>query len=374
MLSDDDWLKVVAISKTRGALMPDTYFPAQAKTLRWKGGVTRYFSHFPGEAPEGYTSPESPEHMAMKVAIYKRLLDMGIPAELEVGQDDWRADILVGKSAFAPSLAVEVQITPQSAQRTLERTEQRQRSGLPTLWVFGGSALTGHLPGDLIRNNPVFIADTPDKAADIVAAVCAGKAFYDDLSGYQQTPARPVALLVSCRCGERWLYPFGMILLANRISREMPPVFISCFRTFKAGESSSPSARLKSVEAYFDLYMPSFKRVAQNYRVGLGDPNEVQSCYGRFGKLSQRVRVWERSYHCPACALTPTALTRGVPAGVDLLRCPVPIAEEVDARTILQVAPGWRTTRQHGYVEAVMTEAEWKAKFIAPLRTALATR
>lgn len=50
VLSDEDWKKVVKISKGRQVLMPDTKLPAQAKTLRRDGGITRYFSHFPERA------------------------------------------------------------------------------------------------------------------------------------------------------------------------------------------------------------------------------------------------------------------------------------------------------------------------------------
>ena len=133
-LSNDEWSALVKLSKERRVLMDDTKLPAIAKTVRWKGGVTRFFSHFPGEAPEGYASKESPAHAARKLAIYARLLELGIPAELEAGQDDWRADVLVGESALGPALAIEVQLTKQSAQLTYERTHQRSASGVPTLW------------------------------------------------------------------------------------------------------------------------------------------------------------------------------------------------------------------------------------------------
>lgn len=68
-LSDDDWKQVVKISKQRLVKMPDTGLPAQAKTRRWSGGITRFFSHFPGEAPAGYAGEESPLHAAMKLTI-----------------------------------------------------------------------------------------------------------------------------------------------------------------------------------------------------------------------------------------------------------------------------------------------------------------
>ncbi len=372
VLSDEDWKKVVKLSKRRQVLMADTNLPAQAKTRRWDGGITRYFSHFPGESPEGYTNTESPEHIAMKMAIYKALVDLGIRAELEDGVDDWRADILVGDSAFAPRLAIEVQISPQSAQQTYVRTEQRNRSGVPTLWIFGSAGLTGVICEDLARSNPVFIANTPQDAADIASAVCRGHAFYDDLLQYQQTPARPVALLVNCTCGDRWLYPFGSVLLLNRISGETAPLFISCFRTSKVGKGLLPSARMRAVERYFDLGMSSVKASAEKYGVGFGQPSEVWHRYGRFGNIKSGIRVWERSYSCPACASTPEPLTRGLPKGVDLLMCPVPVATTVDARSVLNVTSCWRTYRQDGWVESVMCERRWKDEFIYPLRSAIA--
>lgn len=372
VLSDEEWKKVVKLSKGRQVLMPDTKLPAQAKTLRWVGGITRYFSHFPGESPEGYSGTESPEHIAMKVAIYMKLVALGIPAELEDGVDDWRADILVGVSAFAPRLAIEVQISPQSAQRTYERTEQRNRSGVPTLWIFGSRGLTGVINEDLARANPVFVARTPLDAADIASAVCRGQAFYDDLSHYEQTPARPVALLVNCACGDRWLYPFGCVLLLNRISGETGPMFICCFRTSRVGEGLLPTARMRAVERYFDLAMFAVRVSAEKYGVGFGQPSEVWHRYGYFGNSNSGIRVWERSYGCPACARTPEPLTQGLPKKVALSMCPVPVATTVDARSFLRVKPSWRMSRKDGWVESVMSERRWKDEFIDPLRSVIA--
>lgn len=68
--------------------MPVTRRPTQAKTPLWNGRITRYFSHFPGEAPPGYTNMYSSEHTAMNLAIYQRLLQLGVPVELEAVQED----------------------------------------------------------------------------------------------------------------------------------------------------------------------------------------------------------------------------------------------------------------------------------------------
>lgn len=371
LLSDARWKEVVKLSKSRQVLMPDTGLPAQAKTLRLKGGITRYFSHFPGEAPEGYASLESPEHMAMKIAIYEKLISLGIPAELEDGLEDWRADILVGSSAFSEGLAIEVQITPQSSQRTYERTEQRQRSGIPTLWIFGKDGKLGHLAEDLLRANPVFTVESPEQAAEAASSVCSGQAFFDDLSQYRETPARPVAVLFDCECKERWLYPFGMVLLTNRISKETPPVFVSCFRTTKVGKALSTADRLEAAKAYFDLYMPALKATSCQYNLSLGYPKEVRQRYGRFGRSKNRTQVLERHYCCPVCLKVPEPLTHGLPNGVDLLKCPTPIAGNVDARPVLNIDQCWRTKKQQGHVETVMSMAEWKSTVVNPLKKAV---
>lgn len=258
LLSAEAWKEVVALSKDRKVLMPDTRCPAQAKTLRWSGGITRYFSHFPGEAPPGYASMESPEHMAMKLAIYQRLLQLGVPVELEAGQDNWRADFLVGVSAFSTALAIEVQLTQQSARRTYDRTAQRRRAGVPTLWLFGAGRLTGHLSLDLLESTPVFVVRNAAEAARIASAVCGGRAFFDDLSIFKKTPAKPLALRIDCACGQRWLYPFGAILLPNRVSARWCSIRhrrrISSVRLIATWKASSkhPKRRLRqrSVRSY----------------------------------------------------------------------------------------------------------------------------
>jgi hypothetical protein len=350
--------------------MQDTGLAAQAKTLRWNGGTTRYFSHFSGEAPEGYVNRESPEHMAMKLAVYQRLLDRGVPAELEAGMDDWRADILVGHSAFSAGLAIEIQISNQSAQTTYARTEQRQLSGVPTLWLFGQSGTSGKLGEDLLLKNPVFTVKTALEAAQTADAVCSNQAFYDGPSLYRKTPARAVASMVNCGCGSRWLYPFGLVLLPNRIHGDKSPVYVSCCRTGQVDKSLSFLGRLRAIEKRFDQYMPAFKVTAHKYRLDLGVSSELTDRYIRNGYSSSR--VWERSYACPRCGITPEPLTHGLPRGVDVCKCPVPITAEVDAGEVMKDSDKrWRVAPVPGYIETVTSTAAWEANFIRPLRDRL---
>ncbi|MEX6780521.1 competence protein CoiA family protein [Pseudomonas aeruginosa] len=366
-LPDEEWRQVVKRSKLREVLMPDTRLPAVAKTVRWRGGITRFFAHFPGEAPEGYASHESPEHAAQKLAIYARLLDLGFTVELEAGMDDWRADVLVGPSAFAPALAIEVQLTRQSAQATYERTEQRFASGVPTLWLFGKNASTGHLGADLTASNPVFVARDVDHAADIAQAVCSGSAFYDDLSQFEQTPARPIGVKVACKCGVDWLRPIGVVLLPNRIRGDLKPVYVSCSVTLskKRARKLSPSEG----DDYLRRYMKVFWKAAETYSIALGE-----------GRPAVRTRsgdkmVYRREYACPKCRMrahTKGTIGVGTPIpGDELVRCPLPVVANVDARPALNLEPAWFVEPHAPTMESVMSNAEWKERFIDRARASM---
>lgn len=367
LLPDEEWQRVVKLSKQRQVFMPDTMLPALAKTVRWSGGITRFFSHFPGEAPEGYTSNESPEHAAQKMAIYARLLDLGLTVELEAGMHDWRADVLVGPSAFGPSLAIEVQLTRQSAQATYERTELRSSSGVPKLWLFGKNASTGHLGADMVASNPVFVAEDASHAADIVQAVCLGSAFFDDLSRFEHTPARPIGVKVACKCGLSWLRPIGVVLLPNRHRGDLKPIYVSCSVTVskKRARKLSPS----DGDDYLRRYIKVFSKAAETFSIAMGE-----------GRPAVRMRsgnkmVYRRDYACPQCrtrAFPKGTIGVGTPIPIDdLVRCPLPVVANVDGRQELRLEPAWFVEPHIPEVESVMSNAEWKARFIDSVRASM---
>lgn len=368
-LADDEWRQVVKRSKLRQVLMPDTKLPAVAKTVRWRGGITRFFAHFPGEAPEGYASQESPEHAAQKLAVYARLLELGFTVELEAGIDDWRADVLVGPSAFGPALAIEVQLTRQSAQATYVRTAQRFASGVPTLWLFGKKASTGHLGADLTASNPVFVAEGVDHAADIAQAVCSGSAFFDDLSQFEQTPARPIGVKVECKCGKVWLRPIGVVLLPNRLRGDLKPIYASVSVT--TAKKRGRTLSLSEADAYFRRYMRVFWKAAETYGIALGDPQLATKVSSVDGSL------FRREFACPNCRRR--VYTKGVTGfalpipGADLLRCPLPVTAQVDARPSLDIGPAWFMSRPDPSQEPLMSNAEWKERFIARARACMFT-
>jgi hypothetical protein len=362
-LPDEEWRQVVKRSKLRQVLMPDTKLPAVAKTVRWRGGITRFFAHFPGEAPEGYASQESPEHAAQKLAVFARLQELGFTVELEAGMDDWRADVLVGPSTFGPALAIEVQLTKQSAQATYERTAQRFASGVPTLWLFGKNASTGHLGADLTASNPVFVAEGVDHAADIAQAVCSGSAFYDDLSQFEQTPARPIGVKVACRCGVDWLRPLGVVLLLNRIRGDLNPIYASV----SAMPAKAHRRRLSYDEAsaYFRAYMRVFWSAQKAYGVPVGDPQIATRVGNEFWRGFACPKCQAEIYASGAVSITPPIL------GHEVLRCPLPITANVDARPSLNILPSWLLAPPEPRQEPVMSHAEWKERFIGPARSSI---
>jgi len=360
-LSDQDWRQLVLLSKQRMVLMADTNLPAMAKTVRWRGGITRFFSHFPGEAPEGYASKESPAHAAQKLAVYSRLLELGVTAELEAGRDDWRADILVGASSFGAELAIEIQLTRQSAQLTYERTRQRSTSGVPTLWIFGKGSSTGHLGADLLKDNPVFEAEGAAHAADIAQSVCLGSAFYDDLSQFEQTPARPIGVKVACKCGQIWLRPIGVVLLPNRVRGDLSPSYVSCSVT--SAKKGGRTISSEEAEDYLSRYIKVFWSAEKAYGIDLGV--RIYATKER----SSSGPVYRRYYSCTKCRLRAYILGGasglGVPIpGNELGRCPLPVMAHVDARPVLKLSAAWFISRPAPVQESVMSNAEWKVRFI----------
>lgn len=370
-MSDEDWKITVKLAKARQVTMVDTGLPAQAKTRRSQAGITRFFSHFPGEAPDGYAGSESPEHAAMKLAVFCRLRDAGFEVTLEAGHDDWRADVLVGPTRFGTALAVEIQLSTQSAEATYLRTAQRAASGVPTLWIFGTSGSTGHLGVDLLQKNPIFTAKSQTEAAGIALDVCNGSAFFDDLSLYAKTPARPIAFRVPCSCGQAWLYPIGLVLLLNRIRADLDPLYVSAsLKPEKRNPKAKAISKARAIEL-MQQWRPVFIDTAKLYGLRLGRAL-VSPDWGV---------VWERTYRggffvrrfigCPWCKkdiLTYRPHLPWVPKGIDVDKAPTPIVGEYDARSVLKIQPVWLRSRPKGRKEPVMSEDEWRRTFILPMR------
>jgi hypothetical protein len=80
------------------------------------------------------SASESPKHFAIKEEISHTCAQFGIEATMETGGKGWRADVLV-TTKFLP-VAFEVQTSPQTLRKTVERQERYLRHGVSGCWLF----------------------------------------------------------------------------------------------------------------------------------------------------------------------------------------------------------------------------------------------
>lgn len=89
--------------------------------------------------------PETKEHLRAKYLIVIACKNAGFEASTEVIGSDWIADVLATKGSA--KIAFEVQLSPQTALKTLERNERYKRDGIICCWLFN------RIPIELISSN-----------------------------------------------------------------------------------------------------------------------------------------------------------------------------------------------------------------------------
>jgi hypothetical protein len=77
---------------------------------------------------------EISKHDSIKAAILACCHDLGFHAAQEYKGKDWRADVYV--AGDSKKFALEIQMSPQSLKRTLERQEKYARDGIIGCWLF----------------------------------------------------------------------------------------------------------------------------------------------------------------------------------------------------------------------------------------------
>jgi hypothetical protein len=77
---------------------------------------------------------EPSKHDDIKAEIVTACKDLGFDAIHEYQGKGWRADVLAAKNSAR--FAFEIQISPQSLKRTLERQAQYTRDGITGCWLF----------------------------------------------------------------------------------------------------------------------------------------------------------------------------------------------------------------------------------------------
>jgi len=77
---------------------------------------------------------ETPEHALVKAEILEACKDLGFNAIQEYKGKGWRADVFATRDS--KRFAFEIQISPQSLKKTLERQEKYTRDGIIGCWLF----------------------------------------------------------------------------------------------------------------------------------------------------------------------------------------------------------------------------------------------
>jgi competence protein CoiA len=134
------------------ALKKDKYFcPACNQQVYIKNGRIKlpHFAHFVKSSCSFYAEPETQEHLALKQVFAKWCEQQQLPYEVEkfLPALNQRPDLLIG------NLAVEIQCSPLSIQRLIERTKCYQKHGYRPLWICGKKlSITHNKLSELTKN------------------------------------------------------------------------------------------------------------------------------------------------------------------------------------------------------------------------------
>ncbi|AVO56100.1 hypothetical protein [Ectopseudomonas mendocina] len=135
-LSDDEW-KAEALDKQRDLFMPGTTLRAVPKVSKLGH---RFFSHKPGERPNGATGLESEDHIALKVQALLAAKEAGWDAQPEIagsapGDKLYRADVMCFHPNGKTKVAIEIQ---RSSQRDVDyeaRQNVYETDGIRGIWI-----------------------------------------------------------------------------------------------------------------------------------------------------------------------------------------------------------------------------------------------
>ncbi len=108
--------------------------------------------------------PEAPEHSLIKAEILTACEDLGYEAIEEYHGKSWRADVLATRGS--EKVAFEVQLSPQSLKRTLERQEKYAKDEVRGCWFFQRPVVS-----KLLNERPdlplFYVSRGPDNALSI---------------------------------------------------------------------------------------------------------------------------------------------------------------------------------------------------------------
>ncbi len=131
-LSDKEWdeLKDKVKSNSLDVII---YQTKRKGYLRKSKRGLQHFVHKKGELPENW-KPESPQHLYIKNEVLLGCKDAGWKSYPEFKENDWEADVLATKGKHR--IVFEVQWSPQSYDKTVERQNKYVRDNIRCCWLF----------------------------------------------------------------------------------------------------------------------------------------------------------------------------------------------------------------------------------------------
>lgn len=137
-----------AIEQLKGQ---EYFCPACSHPVRIKNGKVKlpHFSHYSHSTCSIHSEGETAEHLALKEVFAKWCEQESITYELEkyLPELNQRPDLLIG------NVAVEIQCSPLSIKRLVERTQSYQKHGYVPLWICGKKLFSTHqVLGEVAKN------------------------------------------------------------------------------------------------------------------------------------------------------------------------------------------------------------------------------
>ncbi len=131
-LNDQEWEELKDKVKTN-SLDVIIYQTQKKGYLRRSKNGLQHFVHKRGQLPEGW-KPESAQHLFIKNEILLGCKDVGWESFPEFKENDWEADVLAINGKHR--IAFEVQWSPQSYDKTIERQNKYIRDSVRCCWLF----------------------------------------------------------------------------------------------------------------------------------------------------------------------------------------------------------------------------------------------
>ncbi|MGM0219979.1 competence protein CoiA [Enterococcus sp. AZ126] len=147
------------LTRTEIEQMKDNkYFcPVCDHPVRIKNGKVKlpHFSHYNNSTCSIYSEGETLEHLALKAVFAKWCEKEAIEYELEkyLPALNQRPDLLIG------NIALEIQCSPLSAQRLVERTQNYQKHGYIVIWICGKKLFSNHQTLNELAKNLCYYSD-----------------------------------------------------------------------------------------------------------------------------------------------------------------------------------------------------------------------